>query len=138
MRGARRPAPSRKGNAMAKPHAAEGEFVLPDPIAGAIAYLTFLPAIFFLAADPYKKDSYVRFHAWQSILLFMAAFAISILLGFLFVFAFLFTHTMRMAPWRLIELFWLAVWIVCMVNAALGKRFKLPVIGALAEQQANK
>jgi uncharacterized membrane protein len=40
--------------------------------------------------------------------------------------------------WRAIERFWIAVWIACVVNAAMGKRFKLLVIGALAEQQAGK
>ena len=123
---------------MAKPDAAQGEFVLSDHAAGAIAYLTFIPAILFLVLEPYKRNSYVRFHAWQSILLFVGAFGVNLVLAFLLIFALLFSPRLHLLAWRAIELFWIAVWIACVVNAAMGKRFKLPVIGELAEQQAKK
>jgi uncharacterized membrane protein len=123
---------------MAKPDAAQGEFVLSDHAAGAIAYLTFIPAILFLVLEPYKRNSYVRFHAWQSILLFVGAFGVNLVLAFLLIFALLFSPRLHLLAWRAIELFWIAVWIACVVNAAMGKRFKLLVIGALAEQQAGK
>lgn len=111
---------------------------LSDNAAGAIAYLTFIPAIFFLIAEPYNRNSYVRFHAWQSILLSVAAIAVDLLLGFALVFAFMFSPYLHLAAWQVIRVLWLAVWLVCVVSAAQGKRFKLPVIGTLAEQQANK
>jgi uncharacterized membrane protein len=123
---------------MAKPDAAQGEFVLSDHAAGAIAYLTFIPAILFLVMEPYKRNSYVRYHSWQSILLSLGAFAVNVVLAFLLVFALLFTPRLHLVAWRAIELFWLAVWIACVVSAAMGKRFKLPVIGELAEQHAEK
>jgi uncharacterized membrane protein len=123
---------------MAKPDAVEGAFVLSDHAAGAIAYLTFIPAILFLVMEPYKRDSYVRFHSWQSILLSLGAFAVNIVLAFLLVFALLFSPRLHVVAWRAIELFWLAVWIACVANAARGKRFKLLVIGELAEQQAKR
>jgi uncharacterized membrane protein len=41
------------------------------------------------------------------------------------------------AAWWAIELFWLAAWVACVLNAAMGRRFKLPLIGELAEQQAK-
>lgn len=123
---------------MAKPDAVAGEFVLPDHAAGAIAYLTFIPAIFFLVSEPYKRNAYVRYHSWQSILLFIGAFGVCIVLAFLLVFALLFTPRLHLVVWRAVEFFWLAVWLACVVNAAMGKRFKLPVIGRLAEQQAMK
>jgi len=123
---------------MAEPNASAGEFVLSDHAAGALAYLTFIPAILFLLMEPYKRNPYVRYHAWQSILLFVAAFGVSIVLGFLLIFALLFSPRLHIYAWRVAELFWIAVWIACVVNAATGKRFRLPVIGALAEQQANR
>ena len=123
---------------MAKPDAAEGESVLSDHAAGAIAYLTFIPAILFLVLEPYKRNSYVRYHAWQSILLSLGAFAVSIVLAFVLIFALLFSPRLHLYAWRAVELFWIAVWIACVVNAGMGKRFKLPVIGELAEQQAEK
>ncbi|MGD0348123.1 MAG: Tic20 family protein [Terracidiphilus sp.] len=123
---------------MAKPDAAEGESVLSDHAAGAIAYLTFIPAILFLVLEPYKRNSYVRYHAWQSILLSLGAFAVSIVLAFVLIFALLFSPRLHLYAWRAVELFWIAVWIACVVNAGMGKRFKLPVIGELAEQQAKR
>lgn len=122
---------------MAKPDAVEGALVLSDPVAGAIAYLTFVPAVYFLVTEPYKKNPYVRYHAWQSILLFTTAFGVTVVLAFLLVFALLFTPQLHLVVWRAMELFWLAVWLVCVANAAMDKRFKLPVLGALAEQQAQ-
>ena len=123
---------------MAKPEVRRGEFVLSDHAAGAIAYLTFIPAIFFLVLEQYKRNPYVRYHSWQSILLSLGAFAVNIVVAFLLVFALLFSPRLHLVVWRAIELFWLAVWVACVVNAAMGKRFRLPVIGELAEQQAKK
>jgi uncharacterized membrane protein len=123
---------------MADSNAAGSTSGLTDNAAGAIAYLTFIPAVFFLVAVPYNRNAYIRFHAWQSILLSVAAIAVDLVLSFALVLAFMFSPFLHLAAWRVIELFWLAVWVVCMVNAAQGKRFKLPVIGDLAEQQASK
>jgi uncharacterized membrane protein len=123
---------------MADSNAAGSASGLTDNAAGAIAYLTFIPAVIFLIMDPYNKSSFVRFHAWQSIMLSIVAFAVDMVLGFASVFALMFSPFLHLALWRLIELFWFALWLVCVVNAAQGKRFKLPVIGNLAEQQANK
>src|ERR1035441_479957 len=49
--------------------------------AAGIAYLTIIPAIVLLIVDPFKKNSYVRFHAWQSIFFFIAWAVIDILVG---------------------------------------------------------
>ena len=53
---------------------------LSDNAAGAIAYMTFVPAIVFLLVLPYNRNRYVRFHAWQSLLLNVSTIAISFLL----------------------------------------------------------
>jgi uncharacterized membrane protein len=111
---------------------------LSDNTAGGLSYVTIIPAILFLVMEPYKKSSYVRYHSWQSILLFVGAFAVNIVLGFLLIFALLFSPRLHLVARRVIELFWFVVWIACVVNAAIGRRFKLPVIGELAEQQAEK
>jgi len=42
---------------------------LSDNAAGALAYVTIIPAIIFLIVEPFNKNSYVRFHSWQSIFL---------------------------------------------------------------------
>ena len=101
---------------------------LTDNSAGALAYVTIIPAIIFLLVEPYNKNSYVKFHAWQSIFLGIAAFALSFiniipilgqiifLLGMLLLFV---------------------AWIIVLLKALKGERFKLPFIGNLAEKQAG-
>lgn len=109
---------------------------LSENAAGAIAYITFIPAILFLLIEPYNKNGYVRFHSFQSLLLCLAAIvvdvALSVVLGFLPVFV----PFLHFALWQIVQLFWLVAWIFCIVNAFTGKRFKLPVIGSIAEQQS--
>ena len=51
------------------PTAAAG---LTDNVAGALAYLTIIPAILFLVLEPFNKRRFVRFHAFQSIFFFVA------------------------------------------------------------------
>ncbi len=112
---------------------------LSDNAAGAIAYLTIIPAIVFLVVDPFNKNSYVRFHSFQCIFLCVSAIVLDIAFGIVL------TIVTMMFPlaffgvflWPIVNLFWLAVIIICIVNAYQGKRFKLPIIGALAEKQAG-
>jgi len=106
--------------------------------AGAISYFTFIPAIVFLLVPPYKESQCVRFHAWQSILLCFIAFAVDIVLGAIALLT-LFLGTLALAyTLRLFALFWLVLWLACVVRAMTGKRLKLPVIGSIAEKLSMK
>jgi len=108
---------------------------------GALAYITFVPAIIFLAMPPYNQSPTVRFHSWQSIFLSGAAIAfwiaytiLRIMLGFVLPFGFGFLmFFISMICW----LGWFIIWLMCVINAVNGKRFSLPVIGALAAKQAG-
>ena len=40
---------------------------LEDNVAGALAYVTIIPAIVFLVLEPYNRKRFIRFHAFQSI-----------------------------------------------------------------------
>ncbi|MGH9755474.1 MAG: zinc-ribbon domain-containing protein, partial [Blastocatellia bacterium] len=47
-------------------------------VAGMLCYpLSFITGILFLALTPYNRDSFVRFHAWQSIFFFLALLVLS-------------------------------------------------------------
>ena len=110
---------------------------LTDNAAGAIAYITFVPAIVFLILPPYNASPYVRFHAWQSIFLNVAAVIVSIALSFLMVFFMFFGAFFLLAVSRLIWLLWFVLWLVCVLKALNGQRFKVPIIGDLAAKQAG-
>ncbi len=97
--------------------------------AGALAYVTIIPAIIFLIIEPYNRDSFVRFHSWQSIFLGIAGFAVDMVLSFI-----------PIVGWIILPLAilgFLVIWVICLVKAVKGERFKLPLIGNFAEQQAG-
>lgn len=110
---------------------------LSDNAAGAIAYITFVPAIVFLVLPPYNASPYVRFHAWQSIFLNLASIVLLIALSFFTVFGLIFGAFFFLLLTRLIWLAWFVVWVICVVKAVNGQRYKLPLIGDLAEKQAG-
>lgn len=109
-----------------------------DNAASAISYLTFIPATVFLLLSPYKDSNYVRFHAWQSVLLTISAFLIDIVLGTIALLT-LFLGTAALAyTFRAISLLWLILWLACIVQAMNGKRFRIPLLGGIAEKLAMK
>ena len=108
---------------------------LSDNAAGGLAYITVIPAILFLALAPYNRNSYIRFHSWQSIFLTIACFAFDVVLIVLGRIPFL--GFMTLFLWPLVGLAIFAVWIIVLIKAFNGERFKLPIIGDMAERQAN-
>jgi uncharacterized membrane protein len=107
-----------------------------DNGAGALAYVTFIPAIIFLVMPPYNKSSYVRFHAWQSILLTVAAVALYIVLMILGRVPF---FGLLIIPIALVaDLALFILWIVVVMKAINGQKFMIPILGGIAESQANK
>lgn len=102
---------------------------LSETAAGAIAYITIIPAIIFLAMEPYARSSFVRFHSWQSIFLGVAAIAVHLILAIIPILGWI-----LMFP---VGLGFLILWLVTIVRASKGERFKIPFIGNLAEQQAR-
>lgn len=110
---------------------------LSDNAAGGLSYVTIIPAIVFLIVEPFKKSSYVRFHAWQSIFFYVAWAVVHILVEVV----------QNMVPtvvfltltlWQFVDLAFFVVLVIVFVSAFNGKRFMLPVIGGLAEKQANR
>jgi len=98
-----------------------------DPkLAGLLCYLLgWITGVIFLVIE--KGDDFVRFHAYQSTATFGALFVLGIAAGWLPVVGPL-LH-MLLGPVTLI------LWIVLMVKAFQGERFKLPVVGDWAEEQ---
>jgi uncharacterized membrane protein len=109
-----------------------------DNTAGALAYFTFIPAVIFLMVAPYNQKAFIRFHAWQSILLTVAAIVISVVLGIVLgILTFFLPFFLRGLLWGLIDLCWLGLWLLLVYNAFKGNLFKLPLIGDLAAKQAG-
>jgi uncharacterized membrane protein len=110
---------------------------LSDNAAAGLAYITIIPAIVFLIVDPFKKSSNVRFHAWQSIFFFVAWAVVDILIG---VVQNLVPSTVFLT-WTVLQLVGLVFFIILVIvfiSAFNGKRIMLPILGGLAEKQAER
>jgi uncharacterized membrane protein len=107
-------------------------------IAGLLCYvLGLITGIIFLVLDPYNKDRFVRFHAFQAIFLHVAWIVLWVVLSVI----------ANLLPWPLqvlasilyliLGLGGLLLWLFMMYKAYNHETFKLPVIGDLAQQQAG-
>ncbi|MGC2446160.1 MAG: DUF4870 domain-containing protein [Candidatus Sulfotelmatobacter sp.] len=106
-----------------------------DNVAGMLAYITIIPAIIFLVVAPYNRNRFIRFHAWQCIFFAIAWAALWIVLSFIAHIPFLGWLTILI--WPLIGLAGFIIWIVLLLKANQGQMYKLPMIGDMAEKQAN-
>ena len=108
---------------------------LTDNVAGALAYVTIIPAILFLVLEPFNRKRFVRFHSFQSIFFAIGWTILWIILAFIGHIPFLGWATLLL--WPLIGLLGLVIWLILVFKAYQGQMFKLPVIGDMAEKQAG-
>jgi uncharacterized membrane protein len=108
---------------------------LADNVAGALAYVTIIPAIVFLVLEPFNQKRFVRFHAFQCIFFFIAWTVLGIGMAFISQIRFLGWATLVL--WPLISLALFVILLILVLKAYQGQMFKLPVIGDMAEQQAG-
>ena len=103
---------------------------LEENVAGLLTYvLGFVTGIIFLLIE--KENKFVRFHAMQSIVVFGAFFIASLVLNVIPVIGTI-VSVLILPPLSLI------VWIVLMVKAYQGNRYKLPIAGDFSEKQLAK
>jgi uncharacterized membrane protein len=97
--------------------------------AAAVAYLTLVPAAVVLFLPAFRNNRFVRFHAWQSILLWGVFFVLTIL-------ALLLSNVAAAMVFLLFGILallaMLFLWIVLSLKAWQGERFEVPLFGELA------
>lgn len=103
---------------------------LADNVAGMLAYFTIIPAIIFLVVAPYNQNRFIRFHAFQSLFFCIAWMVIHYALWFALPY-------FLWALWSLIDLAGFVLWLLLVIKAYQGQKWKVPVIGDIAEKQAN-
>ncbi|MFN0084432.1 MAG: zinc-ribbon domain-containing protein [Blastocatellia bacterium] len=114
-----------------QPPAASGE--LRPHIAAMLCYpLSVITGILFLILTPYNRNRFIKFHAYQAIFFFAALLVLNVALRVLL-------------PWPLegvmlgfLRMLALGGTAYSMYKAYQGEKFKLPLLGDLAEQQADK
>ena len=112
-----------------------------ENMASALCYFAgWLTGVIFLVLEPYNKNRTIRFHAFQSIFFNVAAFAIWIVV-------FILTSILHFIPvlgtiialllYLAMGVGFFGLWLFLMYKAYNKEKFMLPVIGAMAEKQAN-
>jgi uncharacterized membrane protein len=103
---------------------------LDDNLAGALCYIGWwVTGIIFYVLE--KDNKFIRFHAMQSILVFFAIFILGIIVNVIGWFFW--------PIWYLSWIVWLLgviAWIILMLKAYQGEKFKLPIVGDIAEKNA--
>jgi uncharacterized membrane protein len=110
------------------PPQAATESGLADNVAGALAYITIIPAILFLVLPDYNKRPFVRFHSLQCIGMAVVCFALSVI------------AIIPILGWIVAivgDLALLVFWILCIVKAYQGELYKVPVIGNFVENMGK-
>ncbi|HEU5404024.1 MAG TPA: zinc-ribbon domain-containing protein [Terriglobales bacterium] len=102
---------------------------LQDNVAGLLCYFL-IPAIIFLVMEPYNRNKFIRFHAFQSIIYEIVWIVVAAVVGMLPIINLLLLPVASLA-------FFIG-WIICLIKAFQGQMFKLPVIGEIAEKQAGQ
>lgn len=129
------------GAAAAPAMAATAGTGLTRNVAGALTYsLGIIAGILFLVLEPYRRDRFVRFHAFQSIFYFVFAVAFSIawsivvgtlmnISGWVLLVAFPLRMIIRLAMFGL--------WLFLIYQAYNEREFRIPILGAIASKQAQ-
>lgn len=112
-----------------------------DNLAGALCYLLgFITGILFLVLTPYNQNRTIRFHAFQSIFLNIAWFAIWIVVTIVSI-AFRFIPFLGVFVSIVLHLaLFLAgviIWFYIMFKTYNGEKIVLPLVGPFADKQAG-
>jgi len=112
-------------------------------VAGLLCYLVgWITGIVFVVIE--KKSTFVKFHAWQSIMTFGILTVVQIIISML--------AAVIWTPFAVVSGLWVflnvlgilvwvvtvGLWIALMILAYTGKMWKLPGVGDWAEKQASK
>jgi uncharacterized membrane protein len=117
----------------------QGGSGMQNNMAGALCYIFgWITGVIFLLIDPYKNDKFVRFHAFQSIFFNLSLIVVYIAFMFLgFILAMIHLGLLLVPIWFVLGVGIFALWLFLMFKAYNNQKFKLPIIGDLAEKQAG-
>jgi len=102
-----------------------------ENVEAALSYfLGFLTGILFFVLE--KNSKFVKFHAMQSIAVFIALLVVNMVLGIILAITIV---GLMLLP--LIYLIEVILWIFLMYKAYKGEKYKLPVVGDFAEKQVS-
>jgi len=102
---------------------------LSDNVAGLLCYVIgWVTGVIFLVLE--KKSTFVKFHAYQSIMTFGVLFVVSLIFSWIPIIGWIIG--------TLIGVLSFVLWIILIIQAGTGKMWKVPAVGDWAEKQASK
>jgi uncharacterized membrane protein len=130
------------GGAAAAPAVAPAQQSGDDGLMGLLCYspVGLFASIFFLVADPYKSNKFIRFHAFQALLTVAAFFVLYIGLGIVGSILGMIAGPLALIifpVYMLLGFGSIVLFVVMMVKAYQRQMTKLPVVGAMAAKQAG-
>jgi uncharacterized membrane protein len=102
--------------------------------AAAVSYFVLAPAAVILLLPAFRKNRFVRFHAWQSLSLWIVFFILS---GTALLLSNVAAAMVFLLFGILVSLAMLFLWIVLSLKAWQGVRFELPLFGKLAARLSS-
>ena len=116
--------------------AASTQSGLSENVAGLLCYLLgWVTGLIFFLTD---KRPFVRFHATQSIVIFGGLMVIRIVLMMLFVSSGLAEFSMGVGLVWLVSVVGFVLWILLMIKAYQGEKFRIPLAADLADKIFGK
>ena len=108
---------------------AESSTGLSENVAGLLCYVVgWVTGIIFLVLE--KKSTFVKFHAYQSIMTFGVLFVVSLIFSWIPIIGWIIG--------TLIGILSFILWIILIIQAGTGKMWKVPLAGDWAEKQISK
>lgn len=126
----------------------QSSFGLSPNAASLVSYI-WIPVTSIAVLVTEKQNRLVRFHAYQSILMGLSIFVMTLVLstvigvlmlvaGAVSPYAGIVVSIASLLVWMVVAIALLALWVLCLVKAYRGEMYKLPVVGKHAERMANK
>ncbi|KYK28065.1 hypothetical protein AYK20_01510 [Thermoplasmatales archaeon SG8-52-1] len=109
---------------------------LDQNIEGALCYLLawITGIVFYILED---ENEFVKFHAMQSIIVFLPLTILSMILGGFFGFVYFSLGFLYWISW-LLWVITIILWLILMLKAFTGDKFKVPIAGDIAENMIKK
>ncbi|XRO75013.1 DUF4870 domain-containing protein [Methanocaldococcus sp. 28A] len=104
-------------------------FGLDKNIEGALCYLLFwVSGLIFLLLE--KEDDFIRFHAMQSFITFLSLDLVALVVSKIMIVGWIISTLINIAI--------IILWIVGMIKAYNGEKYKFPIFGDIAEKYYKK
>ncbi len=105
-----------------------------------VPWFGWLAAILVMASQRFKHDMDTRFHAFQGLYLFVAWLIADWILAPALSFSSESAHVFRMGNpiAGILKLVVMAGWVIMLIKTSRNERFRLPLIGDLAERSVNE